>query len=223
MMEIIMRNQDLREFCVWGNLPSPIQQVRVPTRHSITQIRSITHPIRQVVPLMARMCSYPPHHSDRHPPSHSFSSTALPSLQNPKSSHPSLSAHVMMISWHRVQHTPATAYTRYSIHQIQHTPDTAYTRYSIHRVQHTPNTAYTKYTIHRVQHIPRAAYTKYSIHRVQHPPKIVCVLFILMSTSWPQNAASASCLSPYTIDRYLPALHECSMVKSPCHIPTVAF
>jgi len=72
--------------------------------------------------------------------------------------------------WHRVQHTPSTAYTEYSIHRVQHTPSTAYTEYSIHRVQHTPSTAYTEYSIHRVQHTPSTAYTEYSIHRVQHTP-----------------------------------------------------
>ena len=42
------------------------------------------------------------------------------------------------MSWHRVQHTPSTAYTEYSMHQVQHTPSTAYTEYHIHRVQHLP-------------------------------------------------------------------------------------
>jgi len=59
--------------------------------------------------------------------SQSFSSTTLPSLQNTKLGHSSLSLHVMIMSWHRVQHTPSTAYTKYSIHQVQ-----AYTEYSIH-------------------------------------------------------------------------------------------
>ena len=36
------------------------------------------------------------------------------------------------------------------------------------------------------------------------------------------NVASASGVPPHTIDRHQPALHESSMVKSPCHIPTVA-
>jgi len=42
-------------------------------------------------------------------------------------SHPSLSLHAMIMSWHQVQHTPSTAYTKYSIHRVQHTPSTAYT------------------------------------------------------------------------------------------------
>jgi hypothetical protein len=33
----------------------------------------------------------------------------------------------MIMSWHRVTHTPSTAYTEYSIHREQHTPSTAYT------------------------------------------------------------------------------------------------
>jgi len=142
MGEIIMRNWDLREFLVQVNWPSPIQQVRVPIRRVITPIRGLPNPIRQVVPLISHIRSYPPHRAylHLHPPSLSFSSTTLTSLQNTKLSHPSLSHHVMMMSWHRVQHTPSTAYTEYSIHRVQHTPSTAYTESSIHRVQHTPST-----------------------------------------------------------------------------------
>jgi len=44
-------------------------------------------------------------------------------------------------SYHRVQHTLSTAYTRYRIHCMQHTLSTAYTEYCIHRVLHTPHTA----------------------------------------------------------------------------------
>jgi len=83
-------------------------------------------------------------------PSLSFSSTTLPSSQNTKLSHSSLSLHAMIMSRYRVQHTPSTAYTEYSIHRVQHTSSTAYSEYSIHRVQHTPSTAYTEYSIHRV-------------------------------------------------------------------------
>ena len=42
----------------------------------------------------------------------SFSSTTLPSSQNTKFSYPSLSLHVMIMSWHWVQHTPSTASTQ---------------------------------------------------------------------------------------------------------------
>jgi len=56
-------------------------------------------------------------------PSLSFSSTTLPSLQNTKLSHLSLSLHVMIMSCHRVQHTLST-----SIHRVQHTPSTASTQ-----------------------------------------------------------------------------------------------
>jgi len=122
MGEIIIRNWDLGEFRVRVNLPSPIQQVRVLIRHVITPIRGLPIPIRHVVPLISHIRSYPPHRSHLHPPSLSFSSTTLPSLQNPKSSHLSLSRHVMIMSWHRVQHTPSTR-----IHRVQHTPSTAST------------------------------------------------------------------------------------------------
>jgi len=44
-------------------------------------------------------------------PSCSFWSTTLPSSQNRKLSHPSLSLYVMIMSWHGVQHTLSTAST----------------------------------------------------------------------------------------------------------------
>jgi len=52
----------------------------------------------------------------------SFSSTTLSSLQKTKLSHPFLSLHVMIMSWHRVQRTRSTAYTEYSIHRVQQPP-----------------------------------------------------------------------------------------------------
>jgi len=124
-------------------------------------------------------------------PSLSFLSTTLPSLQNTKFSHPSLSLYAMSMSWHRVQHTPSTAYTEYSIHRVQHTPSTAYTEYSIHRLEHSTSTAYTEYCIHRVQPTPSTAYTEYSIHRVQHTPSTAYTKysshprsFVFRSFSW---------------------------------------
>jgi len=112
MGQIIMRNWDLREFRVRVNLPSPIRQVWVPIRRVITTIRGLPNPIRPVVPLISHIRSYPPHRSHLHPPSLSFSSTSQPSSQNTKLSHPSLSLHGMIMSWHRVQHTPSTASTK---------------------------------------------------------------------------------------------------------------
>jgi len=88
--------------------------------------------------MISHICLYPPYCSHLHPPSLSFSSTTLLSSQNTKSSHPSLSLHVMIMSWHRVQHSPSTAFTEYSIHRVQHSPSTAFTEYSIHGIQHTP-------------------------------------------------------------------------------------
>jgi len=116
MGEIIMRNWDLREFRVRFNWPSPIQQVWVPIRRGITPIRGLPKPIRQVVPLIPHIRSYPPHLSHLHPPSLSFSSTTLTSLQNTKLSYPSLSLHVMIMSWHRVQYTPSTQDCLSSLH-----------------------------------------------------------------------------------------------------------
>jgi len=64
-------------------------------------------------------CSYPLVSStsfSSSSPSHSFSFTTLPLSQNTKLSDPLLSLHAMIMSLHRVQHTPSTAYTGYSIH-----------------------------------------------------------------------------------------------------------
>jgi len=45
-------------------------------------------------------------------PSLAFLSTPLPSSLNTKWSHPSLSLHAMIMSWHQVQHSPSTAVTK---------------------------------------------------------------------------------------------------------------
>jgi len=76
-------------------------------------------------------------------PTLSFLPTTVPSPQTRKSSHPTLSRHAMILSWHRVQHTPSTTYTRCSIPEVQHTPSIAYTMYRILRVQHTQSTVST--------------------------------------------------------------------------------
>jgi len=102
----------LRECCVRVNLPSPTRQVRVQIRRELTPIRGLPNPMRQVVPLISHIRSYPPYHSHLHPPSLSFSSTTQPSSQNTKLSHPSLSLHDMIMSWHQVQHPPSTASTQ---------------------------------------------------------------------------------------------------------------
>jgi len=131
MGEIIMRNWDLREFCVRVNLPSPIQQVWVPIRCEISPIRCLPTPIRQVLPMISRIRSYPPHHSHLHPPSLSFLSTTQPSSPNTKFSHPSLSLHAMIMSWHQVQHTLSTAYTQHCLsslhsHDYELTPECSF-------------------------------------------------------------------------------------------------
>jgi len=108
MGEIIMRMWDFREFLGRVKLPSQIQQVQVPIWRVVTPIGGLRNPIRQVQPLILHIHSYPPHRSHLHPPSLSFSSTTLTSLQNTQLSYLSLSLHVMIMSRHRVQHTPRT-------------------------------------------------------------------------------------------------------------------
>jgi len=110
-----MRNWDFREFCVRVDRPSPIGQVRVLISYVITPIRGLPNPIRQVVPGISRIRSYSPYRCHLHPPSLSFSSTTLPSSQNTKLSHPSLSLHAIIMSQHRVKYTPSTTYSKYCI------------------------------------------------------------------------------------------------------------
>jgi hypothetical protein len=130
-----MTNWELREFHLQADLPSLIQQVRIPIRRVIPPIQGHLNSICQVVPLITHIWLYPPHRSHLHPPSFTFPSTTILSLQNTKLSHSSLSHHVMIMSWHRVCHTPSTAFIKYSIHRVQHAPRTVYTEYSTHRVQ----------------------------------------------------------------------------------------
>jgi len=139
MGQIIMRNWDLRGFHVRVILPSPIQKLQAPIRRVITLIRGLPNPIGQVVPLTAHICSSRPHHSHLHPPSLSFSSITLLSSQNMKLSHPSLSLYVMIMSWHRVQHTPSTTSTQDSLsslhsHDFQLIPECSFSfwRASLH-------------------------------------------------------------------------------------------
>ena len=103
-----MRNWDLSECRVRVNWPSQIQQVQVPIWSVITPICGRPNPIRQVVHLMIHIRSYPPHCFHLHSTCVSFSSLTLLSSLNTMLSHPSLSSHDMIISWHWVQHTPST-------------------------------------------------------------------------------------------------------------------
>jgi len=113
----------LRECRVRVNRPSPIHQVRVSIRRELTPMRGLPNPIRQVVPLISPIRSYPPSHSHLHRPSLSFSSTTQSSSQNTKLSHPSLNLLDMIMRWHRVQHTPSTASTQdcvFSLHSLDY-------------------------------------------------------------------------------------------------------
>jgi len=120
---------ELREFCVLVNVPSTIRHVQVPIWSVIPLIQAHPNLIRQAVDLNSHMRLYSPLSSYPHPTSFTVSSTTLPSPLNRNCSHPSLSLHAMILSWHRVQHTPSTAYTKYN-----------YTKYCIHWVQQTTNT-----------------------------------------------------------------------------------
>jgi len=105
-----------------------MRQVWILIRHVIAPIQGLPNPTRQVVTLVSHIRTYPPHQSHPHAPSLSFSSTTQTSSQNTKSCYPSLSLNAMIMSWHRVQHTPSTAYTEYHINWVPHTSSPASTQ-----------------------------------------------------------------------------------------------
>ena len=142
-----MRNRDLRDIRVRGNLPSPIRQVRVPFRPVITPKRGLPNPISQVVPVISHIRLYPPHRSHLHPPSLSFLyTTSIIITEHKVKSSLSISPchdHELTPSTCilRVQHTPSTAYTEYSIHQVPHTQDYLSSLHS-HDYQFTPECSF---------------------------------------------------------------------------------
>jgi len=91
--ETIMRNWNLREFRVQVKWPLLIRQVLLPIRQLQTPKGVLLNPIRQAVPLASHICSYPPYLF----PSSSPIPLSLPSSQNTKLSHPSLSLHAMIM------------------------------------------------------------------------------------------------------------------------------
>jgi len=140
MGAIIMRNCDLRESNVPVNLPSRIQQVRVSIQSVMTTIQGLSDQIRRVVSQMSLIHSYPLHCSHLDPLFLSFLCTTLPSWQHMKLSHPSLSLHIIIMSWHWLQHTQSTAHNKYGIHRVWHTltiESTKHTFSSLHSHNHT--------------------------------------------------------------------------------------
>jgi len=110
MWEIIMRNWELREFGVQVNWPFPIQQVLLPIQRVRTSIWGLLNPIRQVLPLMSHIRSYPPDCSHSHPASLFLVLNSTIIVEHKvKSSF--LSLYAMIMSWHQVQHSPSTTST----------------------------------------------------------------------------------------------------------------
>jgi hypothetical protein len=83
----------------------------------ITPIQGLLNQIRQVIPLISQVRSYAPYRSHLDPPSISFSSTTLPSLQQHK-----VKSSLSISPCHYHELTPSAAYTECSIHRVQHTP-----------------------------------------------------------------------------------------------------
>ena len=144
MGEIILKNCDLREFGVRVNLPSPIGQVWVLICRVISPIWGLPNPIRQVVPLISHICSYPPHCSHLHPPSlfliHNSTIIAEHKVKSSLSISPCHDHELTLsTSIHQVQHTPNTAYTQDCLsslhtHDYELTPECSFSfrRASLH-------------------------------------------------------------------------------------------
>jgi len=107
----------MREFRVRVNLPSPIQQVRVPIRLVIPPIRGVLNRIMHVVLLISQVRLYPPYCSHLDPPSLPFSSRTLPSLQEHK-----VRSSLSISPCHHHELTPSAASAECSIHRVHHTP-----------------------------------------------------------------------------------------------------
>ena len=196
MGQLIIRNVNSRDFLVRLNLPPQIRQVWVPNRHVITSIRCLPNPIRHVIPLIACIRLYPPHHSHLHPHSIFFSSTTCTIIAELKVKS---SLSISPCDDHEL--TSST-----SIPRVQHTRSTAYTEYSIHRVQHKPSTAYTDYSIPRVQHTQECLTSHHSHHDKLTPD----CCFGFRRASRHNRLPSAS--PPWEL--------KGNVTMSPCHIPT---
>jgi len=83
----------------------------------ITPIRDLVNPIRQVVPLISQVRSYAPYRAHPHPPSLSFSSTTVPSLQEHKDK-----SSLSISPCHHYELTMSAAYAECRIDRVQHTP-----------------------------------------------------------------------------------------------------
>ena len=112
MGQMIMRKLGLEDFRVQVIVLLPIWLVQVEIRCVIIPIWSHPDSISQVVAMIYHIRWYPPHWSHLHAPYLSFSSITLPSSQHMKLCLPFLSLHPMIMSWHRVQHTPSAASTQ---------------------------------------------------------------------------------------------------------------
>jgi len=96
------------------NSPFPIQYIQFANPWVITPIWDHLIPVRQVVPLVSHVCSYPPYHSHHHPPSHFLiPKSAIIAVHKIKWS-------LSISPWNDHELTPSTTYTKYSIHQVHH-------------------------------------------------------------------------------------------------------
>jgi hypothetical protein len=111
MGEGSMRNWDIRKFWVPVNLPSPIQQVEVPTQHVITPICGLLNTIRKDVPLFShiRLQSSTLFSSSSAGPLHLIHHSTIITSHNGK-------LFLSISPCHDHVLTPSTIHTEYSIH-----------------------------------------------------------------------------------------------------------
>jgi len=111
MGQFKIRNLDWLGSLVRVNSQSPIWQLWIPSRHVISPIGGLLNLTRDVEPGILHFHLYSLHCTHLHPDFLSFLSASIPSLQNTKLSHPSLSLYAMSTSWRQVQHTLSTPST----------------------------------------------------------------------------------------------------------------
>ena len=112
-----MSTWELGELRMWVNLPSMIRQAWVPIPLVIPLLRGLLNQIRQVEPLMSQVRSNDPYRWHPHPPSLSFSSTTLLSLQEHK-----VKSSISISPCHYQELTLNAVYNECSICRVQHAP-----------------------------------------------------------------------------------------------------
>lgn len=109
--QIILRNWNLSEFRVSGNLPIPTPQVQLQVLWVVTPIKGVHNPNRQVVPGISLISSHLPLCSNLHPPfPFLVHNSTICVTQTDTPSHSIATCHI-----HELK--PSTAYIEYSVNK----------------------------------------------------------------------------------------------------------